>query len=192
MQLHTMISRLCVAGALFLLSGFWAKVEAQQFTVLLPSGYTICPGQVVQLFPEVFGGTQPYTYSWTPAANLSCSDCLSPDAFVSQTTTYQLTVMDALGEEETATTVVTVLPPIVPIISVQSPACSFIGGSMTVTASGGLPPYAFQWSNGSTAATIGNIPAGTYCVTVVDSWGCTETGCADNHAKYPRHHHRQT
>lgn len=178
MQLHTMISRLCVAGALFLLSGFWAKVEAQQLTALLPSGYTICPGQVVQLFPEVFGGTGPYTYSWTPASNLSCSDCLSPDAFVSQTTTYQLTVMDALGEEATATTVITVLPPIVPIISVQSPACSFIGGSMTVTASGGLPPYAFQWSNGSTAATIGNLTPGTYCVTIVDSWGCAETGCA--------------
>lgn len=177
MQLHTMISRLCVAGALFLLSGFWAKVEAQQFTVLLQGSYTVCPGQVVQLFPEVFGGTGPYQYVWTPAANLSCSDCPSPDAFVSQTTTYQLTVMDALGEEATATTVVTVLPPIAPVITVESPACSFLGGSMTVTVTGGLPPYAFQWSNAATTPTITNMPAGTYCVTVTDSWGCAETAC---------------
>lgn len=178
MQLHTMISRLCVTGALFLLSGFWVKVGAQQFSVSLPSGYTICPGQVVQLFPEVLGGTDPYSYSWTPASNLSCADCLSPEVFVNTTTTYQLTVIDALGEEATATTVVTVLPPIVLVISVQSPTCSFIGGVMTVTATGGAPPFTYLWSNGATGATIGNTPPGTYCVTVADSWGCAESACA--------------
>lgn len=176
MQLHTMISRLCFA-AMLLIFGFASKSQAQSLFVNLENAYFICPGQVVQMIPSVSGGTEPYTYSWTPAANLSCSTCASPEVFVSQTTFYTLTVTDALGEEASATTVVQVTPPVVPVISVQSPACSFIGGSMTVTATGGTPPFAYSWSNGATGATIGNIPPGTYCVTVVDSRGCAETAC---------------
>ncbi len=179
MQLHTMISRLCFAGALFLLSGLWARVEAQ-LNVLLNSNFTICEGQVVTLFPEVFGGVQPYTFSWTPAANLSCNDCQAPDVFVSVTTTYEVTVVDAVGDQASAITVITVLPPVIPTLSVIQPQCSLIGGSITASATGGAGgPYIYQWSNGATGATIGNIlPPGEYCVTVVDAFGCAGTACA--------------
>jgi len=163
---------------MLLIFGFSSKSHAQSLFVSLENAYFPCPGQVIQMIPTVSGGTEPYTYSWTPAANLSCTTCSSPEVFVSQTTSYALTVTDALGEEASAFTVVQVTAPIVPVITVQSPACSFIGGSMTVTATGGTPPFAFLWSNGATGATIGNIPPGTYCVTVVDNGGCAETACA--------------
>lgn len=48
-------------------------------------------------------------------------------------------------------------------------------GTATVTATGGMPPYAYAWSNGETTPTIENLAAGNYTVTVTDITGCTAT-----------------
>ncbi|WP_367388523.1 SdrD B-like domain-containing protein [Lewinella sp. LCG006] len=48
-------------------------------------------------------------------------------------------------------------------------------GSVTATASGGVPAYAYQWSNGQTGATITGLAAGTYFVTVTDAAAQTTT-----------------
>ncbi|TPG40845.1 T9SS type A sorting domain-containing protein [Flavobacterium pectinovorum] len=46
-------------------------------------------------------------------------------------------------------------------------------GSVTVAASGGIPPYTYLWSpSGITSATAGSLPAGSYTVTVTDNIGC--------------------
>ncbi len=45
-------------------------------------------------------------------------------------------------------------------------------GSATVVPSGGTSGYTYLWSNSSTTATVGSLPAGTYNVTVTDSKGC--------------------
>lgn len=42
-------------------------------------------------------------------------------------------------------------------------------GAVSVEAEGGVPPYTFVWSNGETAASLENLFAGTYSVTVTDS-----------------------
>ena len=47
-------------------------------------------------------------------------------------------------------------------------------GSATVSVSGGQSPYTYQWNNNGTTATINNVPAGTYTVTVTDANGCSE------------------
>lgn len=44
-------------------------------------------------------------------------------------------------------------------------------GSATVTALGGKSPYSYEWSNGGTTATISNLVAGPYLVTVTDALG---------------------
>ncbi|HSK13310.1 MAG TPA: M12 family metallo-peptidase, partial [Phnomibacter sp.] len=49
-------------------------------------------------------------------------------------------------------------------------------GSATVSASNGTTPYAYLWSNGATTATISNLTAGTYQVTVTANGGCSSTG----------------
>ena len=46
-------------------------------------------------------------------------------------------------------------------------------GMVIATPSGGTPPYNYTWSNGSTQATIDDLPAGGYEVTITDQNGCT-------------------
>jgi hypothetical protein len=47
-------------------------------------------------------------------------------------------------------------------------------GAIIPTANLGTAPYTFVWSNGSTAAQLNNVPAGTYTLQVTDQTGCYE------------------
>lgn len=40
-------------------------------------------------------------------------------------------------------------------------------GSIALSATGGTPPYSYQWSNSQTGDTIAGLCAGTYTVTVI-------------------------
>lgn len=46
-------------------------------------------------------------------------------------------------------------------------------GSLAVFASGGTPQYAFIWNTGDTTATVDQLAAGTYLITVSDAQNCT-------------------
>jgi len=46
-------------------------------------------------------------------------------------------------------------------------------GFVNLSISGGVSPYAFQWSNGSKSEDVFNLSAGNYNVTVTDANGCT-------------------
>ena len=48
-------------------------------------------------------------------------------------------------------------------------------GSASVTASGGTLNYTYLWNTGATSASIGNLTANKYTVTVTDANGCTAT-----------------
>ncbi|MCI5057103.1 MAG: PKD domain-containing protein, partial [Flavobacteriales bacterium] len=69
---------------------------------------------------------------------------------------------------------------IVPSVDLQTPAAvadancyGNADGSLTINASGGSGSYMYAWSNSMTTATINNLNAGTYFVTVTDiSSGC--------------------
>jgi hypothetical protein len=52
------------------------------------------------------------------------------------------------------------------------------GGGIQISASGGTSPYTALWSNGATTGTISNLSAGTYTVSVTDSYGCIATTIA--------------
>jgi gliding motility-associated-like protein len=47
-----------------------------------------------------------------------------------------------------------------------------IDGTATVTATGGVAPYTYNWSNGQTTQTAVNLAAGGYDVTITDDNGC--------------------
>ncbi|GIV33138.1 MAG: hypothetical protein KatS3mg031_0673 [Chitinophagales bacterium] len=50
-------------------------------------------------------------------------------------------------------------------------------GTASAVATGGTPPYTFQWSNGSSATSIDSLCPGEYCVTVSDANGCVQFAC---------------
>ena len=63
-----------------------------------------------------------------------------------------------------------------PSLSVNNTNISCFGesnGSVSVIADGGIAPYAYSWSNGSTNQTQGNLSAGTYSVFVTDKLACS-------------------
>ncbi len=47
-------------------------------------------------------------------------------------------------------------------------------GAATVNVGLGNPPYTYNWSNGATTATVGNLATGAYTVTVQDAYGCSD------------------
>ncbi len=58
-------------------------------------------------------------------------------------------------------------------------ALCLLGGSATVSASGGSGNFDYLWSTADTTATVGNLPAGIYTVTLTESpTGCTGTATA--------------
>ncbi|MCC7507076.1 MAG: hypothetical protein IT259_17345 [Saprospiraceae bacterium] len=63
-------------------------------------------------------------------------------------------------------------PTLTATVTVNANANCTVGGSATVTASGGTPPYGYLWDNGQTTATATNLGAGPHSVTVTDATGC--------------------
>ena len=60
--------------------------------------------------------------------------------------------------------------------TINETAIGASNGSLTVTVSGGTPPYTYLWSpNGETSNTINSLSPGTYSVKVTDSLGCEAT-----------------
>ncbi len=63
----------------------------------------------------------------------------------------------------------------VPVITLSSAAvnaCNGCNGSVTITATGGTPPYSYAWSNSMSSSAISGLCAGNYTVTVTDATGC--------------------
>lgn len=115
------------------------------------------------------GGTSPYTYTWStnPVQTTSTATGLPAG-------NYTVTVTDDIGCTSSATVIISnTNGPTSAITSVVNPSCSdWADGQLGVTASGGTPPYSYQWSNGNSTATTTSLTAGTYSVTVTDNSGC--------------------
>ncbi|HRF82099.1 MAG TPA: SprB repeat-containing protein, partial [Flavobacteriales bacterium] len=56
-----------------------------------------------------------------------------------------------------------------------NPTCSYPSGQISAYASGGTPPYTYQWSTGATTQTITGLVAGVYSVTVTDALADEQT-----------------
>jgi len=119
---------------------------------------------------NVVGGVAPLNYSWntTPIQSTALISGLDGG-------TYACLVTDANGC--TVTGSVTVVEPsaITTNLTVNQPVCGSNGlGSAGVNPSGGVAPIAINWQPlGAASATVGNLPAGNYSVTLTDANGCT-------------------
>ncbi len=120
------------------------------------------------------GGTNPYTYNWTPSGgtNLTASN-LSAGS-------YTVTATDNNGC--TATASVTITQPAngltITIASHTNVLCNgnSTGSATANAATGGTAPYTYNWTpSGGTNLTASNLSAGTYTITATDNSGCTGT-----------------
>lgn len=115
-------------------------------------------------------GVGPYTYSWNPAGPSSyLRTGLAPRS-------YSVTVTDAAGcQRSTSATVNAAAPVSLAITKSDVASCTTPFGRASAVVSGGTGPYTYFWSNGSRTATLDNLAAGTYALTVTDALGCTKT-----------------
>lgn len=117
---------------------------------------------------NIITGTAPFTYQWN-----------DPIAQTAQTAnglcagTYSLTVTDAGGCNTNATVALTGPVPILINPVVNPTTCGQCNGTAVLNASGGTSPYTYLWSNGATTASLNNLCAGVYNVTVTDATGCS-------------------
>ena len=149
---------------------------AGQINVSIMGDAIICEGESIQLDASPSGGDGNYTYLWTPATGLSCTDCLGPIATPTVTTTYTLTVEDGLGEQGNASVTVTVAVPPIIEATVQNINCNGANsGFILLNNSSG--DFTYEWSNGDTGPVQQGLPAGTYCVTVTNENGCASEEC---------------
>jgi len=127
---------------------------------------------------NVSGGSTPYTFLWDASAGSQTTQYASNLV----AGTYKVNVADSLGCNDSV--LVQVLQsdtPLLVIISNVNVSCNNGNdGSAFVTISGGKPNYTIQWDSASgfqTGDTAFNLSAGTYQVSIVDSFGCTiDTG----------------
>jgi len=107
-----------------------------------------------------------YTYTWSNGSTLEDLSNLVAG-------TYSVTVTSGITCTSTASFVVdnAAINPIVQGTSTPS-SCGQNNGAINLQVNGGQSPYAYLWSNGSTADALTNISAGLYSVTVTASNGC--------------------
>lgn len=139
---------------------------------ILPPASMICANGQVQLLAT--GGSD---YTWSPVSGLSAANIPDPIAQPATTRTYTVHIVDGACSRTLSTTVKVSAMALTGTIT--RPLCNGdANGAINLAVSGGIAPYAFQWSgpNGFTATTedIAGIPAGTYTVTVTDA-ACAKT-----------------
>lgn len=138
--------------------------------IALSATTTTCNGDCdATIFSVVSGGTPAYNYSWntTPIQTNTLANGLCAGNYI-------LTVTDNNGCVQTDNITV-VDPPVLSTTSNMTPlSCNGVcDGSITTNPAGGVPPYAYIWSDGQTTQTASNLCAGTYNVVVSDFNNCT-------------------
>ena len=127
-----------------------------------------CGNALASIAPNVSGGIPPYQYSWSTGSQ---SDTLTGIG----AGTYVLTCSDGFGCTRIDTFQVTNqdFTLVLDSLLVVPEACDQADGYISVTVSGGTPPYVYEWSDGTTDNPAIQLTAGTYTVTATDVNGCT-------------------
>ncbi|RTQ47180.1 T9SS type A sorting domain-containing protein [Hymenobacter gummosus] len=121
------------------------------------------------------GGTGPYTFNW--GGGVTTEDRTNLVAG-----TYTVTITDANGCTGTVNATVTQPAAALTVTPNSQTNIACFGGNngrVQVAVSGGTTPYTYDWTPGNPigdgTASVSNLSAGTYTVTVTDARGCTAT-----------------
>jgi outer membrane protein OmpA-like peptidoglycan-associated protein len=119
---------------------------------------------------RVSGGKGPFSFQWSDGAISG----QTPNGLAAGT--YQVTVMDAAGNDGVAEVAVSAPKALAVSVTAISPASTGQSdGQAAVNVDGGTAPYAFAWDNGETGEMASALSPGQRTVTVTDANGCTAT-----------------
>lgn len=119
----------------------------------------------------VFGATPPYDFLWT-------NDSASEDITGLVAGAYHANIFDANGCAFQSPPYLVAQPPLLslqPLVTDNVDCFGESSGFLSVSASGGVQPYVFNWNNDAQTTAIGSLAAGNYSVTLTDHNGCTDT-----------------
>jgi gliding motility-associated-like protein len=131
------------------------------------SCFSACDGQATA---SAAGGLAPYTYSWNPTGQTPSGNAINLCAG-----TYTVTAHDANGCFNTDTVSFSNPPILKPVVTKTNATChGLCNGSASVTVTGGSGVYTYSWSTvpSQSTASIVNVCAGTYTLTVTDGHSC--------------------
>lgn len=116
-------------------------------------------------FAHASGGTPPYAYLWTNGGRMPEIDSLAFGRYLVMVTDDKGCMAEATGEVGT---------PAELVLEYQQEQLICHGGltEVYVDAEGGMPPYRFEWDDGSGETAREGLSAGTYTVAVTDNYGC--------------------
>ncbi len=121
----------------------------------------------------VSGGTAPYTYNWSSGGT-------GPEVTGLAAGTYAVNVSDVNGNTALVNVVIAAPEALTATITKTdvTTACG-ADGTATVTVAGGVGELTYNWAPGNPAgdgsASVTNLPAGTYTVTITDENNCSTT-----------------
>ena len=141
---------------------------------------TICVGESTPLTAS--GGI---AYAWAPAAGLSSTTIANPIASPTVTTTYTVTVTDALGCVATDVITITVNPSPTSVFT-YSPAVIFIDSTYSFTDNSTGNATTWLWTFGDNGTSTLQNPTHTYntaglfqvCLITTNGSNCSDTVCA--------------
>lgn len=114
----------------------------------------ICRADSISLGAPASGGQPPYLYNWSPSYGLNDSTVAQPKASPFQSTTYIMTVTDALGCISKDTVRINVTTPALAKITVLGPTTLCPGDSVWLDADPTLMYSGYLWNTGDTTRRI--------------------------------------
>lgn len=117
----------------------------------------------------VSNGTPNYTYAWSNLQNTASVSGLAAGS-------YLVTITDGNNCVKVDSFTITQPAPINLTVTANDTRCNGeASGQATAAATGGNGSFNFNWSNSQSGASITNLTAGNYAVTVSDLRGCRDT-----------------
>lgn len=113
------------------------------------------------LVEAVASGAPPYTYAWSTGET-------THTIVITTSGQYCVTITDSGGCTASSCVQANVLPCEVDIL---------VDSSSLIAIPTGEAPFAYNWSNGSTGASVTPDTDGQYCVTITDADGCQSSAC---------------
>ena len=116
----------------------------------------------------VWGGTPPYSYLWNTGQNTPWLSQLFAG-------NYWVTITDDNGCDTVIYAHVQEGSNLQTTVNTYEPSCyGYCDGYAVANVTSGMYPYTYQWSNGGTGVTTGNLCFGLYILTVTDNNQCAK------------------